>query len=285
MTRSITIATYFMLCAAANALAQAPTLGQYFQKLADGTASVFSHEQLLAVADQIAGMSQEDIKGALPSIFSALKDNGDAGIHAAFALTVIAERRDSSDLLRNRISDIAALLKRSDSRLKVVTPLVFLRMSPPPTNVAVPILSSFILKGNAALSDKVASVAALITMAPSAPETEQSAVFLLGSAMDVPTKAGLLNAIGTTQMKNEKIIDAVAKSVNDPNDDISLSATQSLTRMGPFAIMRAQGVLSQLALNSDRSEAVRRLAQNALNNTSDKCRTLYGYFSVTCPTP
>jgi hypothetical protein len=274
-----------MLGMIANASAQTPTTQEYFQHLKSATATVPSDQELLNAVDQIPNMSQSVLNNALPDIFEAMKVDGPGAIHAAFALTVVARRTDSGDLLKDRIPEVAALLSRQDPRFKTFAALVFVRMIPTPKDVVVPILSRFILTGKATPADKLAPAGALIAMAPTAPETEQSLLYLLGLPLDTGDRIRLVNGVGTNQIKSEKIIDAVAQSLNDSNEDISLAAIQSITRLGPVAVVRCMAILSSLASDSGRSEPVRRLAQNAVNNTTEDCRTLMGLHKVACPTP
>jgi len=268
----------------AASIAQTPTVQEYFQNLKSG-AAVPSDQELLSVVDQIANMNQNALKYALPPIFEALKLDGTAAVQAAFALTVVAERKDSGDLLGDRIPEIAALLSRVDPRFKSFAALVFVRVTSVPNDVVIRILSKFILTGTAPAADKIPPAGALIARAPTAPETERSLLYLLGLPLDTEPRIRLLNGVGTGQIKSEKIIDAVAQSLNNSDDDIALAATQSITRMGPVAVVRCTAMLSKLALDSTRSEPVRRLAQNALDNTTENCRTLNGLHKVACPAP
>lgn len=265
--------------------AQTTTTQQYFEDLNADNVALRSQADLLGATDQIASMTPAAVRSTLPAIFNAVKLDGDAGIQAAFAVTVVAERKDSGDLLADRIPEIAAMLNRKDPRFKTVAALVFVCMKPVPKEKVVPILSSFILRGAAAPADKIAPAGALIAIAPTAAETEQSLLYLLGLPVDTESRTRLLNAAGTGQVKSEKIIEAVARSLSDSNEDILLTAIQSIARMGPVAVERCWGVLSKLAMDPDQPEPVRRLAQDALNNTTDDCRKLSRLHMGACPAP
>lgn len=192
MGYNIILTVSLMLGMTANSIAQNPTVQEYFQNLRESAAAVPSDQELLNAVDQIANMSQSEAKNALPAIFEAMKVDGVAGIQAAFALTIVAERKDSGDLLSDRIPEIATMLNRKDPRFKTFAALVFMRMKPVPKEKVVPILSSFILRGAAAPADKIAPAGALIDIAPTAAETEQSLLYLLGLPLDTEPSTTVL---------------------------------------------------------------------------------------------
>lgn len=265
--------------------AQTTTTQQYFESLNADNVALRSQADLQGAIEQIAGMTPDAVRNALPAIFKAVKLDGIAGLQAAFAVTAVAGRKDSGDLLSDRIPEIAAMLNLKDPRFKTFAAMVFMSMKPVPTDKVVPILSSFILRGAAAPGDKIAPAGALVAIAPAAAETEQSLLYLLGLPMDATIRTSLIEAVGRNTIKSAKVMDAVAQSLDDSNEDILLAAIQSIDRMGPAAVERCKVQLSKLAMDSDQPEPVRRLSQDALNNTTDDCRTLSRLHMGACPAP
>jgi hypothetical protein len=240
---------------------------------------------LLQLTDQIATLSKTQVEDTLPSIFGALKLDTESGVQAAFALTVIARRPDSRELLRPWLSDVAELLKRSDSRLKATVSVVFQRINPPPVDVAVPVLSAFITSPSYDMQDKVDPLMALVRLAPSEPATESCATYILGSSLDASTRAAALRALGSNQIKSTKIIDLIVSNLLSVDEHVVLASIQSIEQIGLAAVVQAKAALLQLSSDTSRSPAVRRLASNVANGSTEACRTLYGSVPVVCRTP
>ena len=110
----------------------------FFQGRLTSEAPPPSYEELLKVVDPIAGDDSKEIRAALPFIFDALNSNkNNLAVEAGFALYLIAQRPDGAELLRTRVSTIAALLERPDERLTggAVLTLRFLTSSIPEVTV------------------------------------------------------------------------------------------------------------------------------------------------------
>jgi hypothetical protein len=261
---------------------ETPTVQAYFKALPTGVAdAVPAYDQLLAVTDQIPGLSGDELTAALPSIFSAMSTDGPAGIQAAFALSVVSRRPDASAILKNYLPQIASLLDRSDSRLKATASLIFVRMNPPPTQFALPILAQFVA-GTGSGSEKAQAVWGMIKMAPADIRTEGAVLSLLGGPLDQPSLIAVLSAAGDPTVTSPKIIAGIAHFLTDKDEQLVVAAIQAIGRIGAVAVTQTLGALSALSVDQGRSDTVRRLASETIQHNASSCRTLVGAYPAGC---
>jgi len=221
-------------------------------------------------------MPVDQLTDALPAIFAALKSDGRAGIQAAFALSVVSRRGDASALLGGRLPEIAALLSRNDPRLKATASTVFVRMSPQPAAFAVPLLANSVL-GTGAPSDRAQCLWGLLNIAATAPETEKTILYMLGSPMDKKTRIAVLQLSGDSRLAtNAKVIAAVGQALDDSDEAVLIAAVQSISRIGTPAVALTSAKLASISANESKSSTVRRLANNALQHINENCTTLLG---------
>ena len=247
---AILIGAIVMCCITASGVASAvPSLQQYFQALVQhyDPSSLPKYEDLLKVTDQIATARAEDVAVALPAIFLTLAHQDDnLKIDAAFALTVISRRVDSAQLLGKYVAKLSGLFDSSDSRLQSTPPLIFLNLKPPPSEVLEPVLS-FVKRTDRDPQAQGSAIFTLIRLAPNEREVAAVVQEFLSRQLDISTRIGVLNALGTPNVRDVGIIEAVITSISDPDQGIRLAAIQTLMRMGQSALQQAEPTLQRLA--------------------------------------
>lgn len=276
---------FVLLIAAAAATcmtAQSPSAKEFFQQLTSNK-TLPTYEQLLQAVDQIPHLNKAEAHDVVANVFAALKKDGETSVQAALGLYTLSLRPDSGDLLKVRLPEIAALLARTDSRLKATATAVFLNMNPRPSSEAIPLLSNFILKSGSP-AEKVDAAFTLVRMEPAAPEIEPAALYLLSLPLDTSTRCDALHAIGFTGVVSPRVIDLVAKHLEHADEGVRIAAIQSIGSLGAPAIARASNSLSKLAVDETQPPAIQRLSRNVLESGTKNCLTLSGNASLSpCP--
>jgi len=246
--------------------ADSPDPGQFFKTLSahDPAQPYPSYDRLLQVVDQIQAMAETTLTAALPDLFAALQSPDDAiAVDAAFALTAVAGRPDSNELLRSHLSEINALLGRSDRRLKATVPTVFLRMQPAPRE-AVPRLANFLTRNDQSSDAKPDAVFALIKLAPNDPAAIAAIRHFIGLPLDRQTRIDTINALGSSHLTDGGLLDLLARQLADPDQNVRLAAIQTMNRIGRPAVQHASAALTRLANDPAESLQIRQQAQHAL---------------------
>ena len=241
------IAATFMLSLDVAA-SEGAALQEFFQALVQhyDPSSLPKYEDLLKVTDQIASARAEDVAKALPTIFLALAHQDDnVKIDAAFALTVISRRADSAQLLRKYLADLGVLFDSPDPRLQSTPPLIFLNLKPPPPEVLEPLLS-FLKRTDRDPQAQGSAIFTLVRLSPTKQEVAAAVQEFLSRQLDISTRIGVLNALGTPNIRDVGIIEAVINSISDSDQGIRLTAIQTLMRIGQSALQQAEPTLQRL---------------------------------------
>lgn len=263
------------LVAVATALSingQTPSAKDFFQKLSSNRTETY--ERLLQAVDQIPKLSKAEAQDVAAAVFVALQKDGEVSVQAALGLYALAQRADSGEILQSRQPEIAAMLTRTDSRIKATATAVFLNMNPRPAGV-VPILSNFILKSGSP-AEKVDAVFALVRIGPAASETESAVLHLFSLSLDAPTRSAALHAVGNPNVVSPRIIELVAQHLSHSDEAVRIAAIQSISLMGGPAIAYASKSLLKLSTDETQSSTVRRLSKNVLEGRTENCMTLSG---------
>lgn len=282
MNKSPIFVLLIAAAAATSMTGQSPSAKEFFQQLTSNK-TLPTYEQLLQAVDQISHLNKAEAQDVVASVFAALKTDGETSVQGALGLYTLSLRPDSGDLLKVRLPEIAALLARTDSRLKATATAVFLNMKPQPVSVAIPLLSNFILKSGLP-AEKVDAVFALIRMEPTAPEIEPAALYLLNLPLDTRTRCDALHAIGFAGVLSPRVIELVTQQLDHADQGVRIAAIQSIGRLGPLAIAQASNSLLKLAMDETQPPAIQRLSRNVLESRTENCLTLSGNASLSpCP--
>jgi hypothetical protein len=185
-------------------------------------------------------------------------------IYAASALFAVSLRPDSALLLRKYVTAIGALLNESDPRLQATPTLIFLNMKPKPLAESVPHLVSFLRRADRDQDAQGSAVFALVRIAPENPEVLSAIQQFLARDLDSKSRIGVLNALGYPSVKDVRIISMVIAEMDDSDQGISITAIQSITRIGKDAVRQAQPTLQRLSEDPKQTAEVRAAAKGAL---------------------
>ncbi len=226
------------------------------------------------LADWIGSKSADTISAALPRIVSTLSNGGEEDrICAAQVLLDVALRADSATLLGQHLNAIGAVLNSaSDERLQRSTGIMLTMLHPKPPPEAVPPLLVFLGRTDRDLRMQAAAVGSLAGIAPT-----DSAVILAiqefwSRPLDAESKQAVLNGLGNSHAKDQRLVGIVISSLHDPDPSIRLTAVQALRRMGPDAIRQAAPELRKISSSTPTTEEdtethaveIRRAAAQAL---------------------
>jgi hypothetical protein len=270
--KQTTLATIFAVSAV---WAQTVNVKNFFEQL-PAAKTMPSYDQLLQATDQIATLSKAEVQELLPVLFADIKDDQTVGMYASLALFSVSRRPDSGELLRPRLREIAALYERSDPRFKATADQLLTNMKPQPPEAA-GMLLSFIAGQGGTPQEKVDALMAAgnLSQPPPASQFETAALQILGMPLDPHTLAAALIA-SARRGASDKLIDALAQQLTNPNADVRTAAIRAVARLGAAAVRRHANTLAKLAGDASQPPPVRRLAQNALDGKDEPCVTLQG---------
>jgi HEAT repeat protein len=248
---------------------QTPSIQSYFQVLVDhyDPASLPKFEDVAKVTDRIAGASPQEITSALPAIFEAMAHHDDTvKAYAATALFAIAQRPDSAALLGSRVGVIGHDLltaPRPETRAGEIIILGTLKPAPPPE--VVPIFLTFLKRTDTDAQAQASGVVfELVQIAPEKPEVLAAIHEVLSRSLETNDRIGILNALGTSSVKDTRIITMMIGSLDDPDPGVRSTAIQALGRIGTKALRQAEPALQRLAADPKQIPDVVAAAKDAL---------------------
>lgn len=257
-----------LLILAAAVRAQTPvTLQSFFQDLPKNfaTSGLPEAADLLKVEDQIAGMSADDVRQALPTVVTALGHPDESvQAYAASALFAVSLRADSAELLRPHIGAIGGLFNSTSDRLHYLAALTFVGMKPaPPAEVVQPMLA-FLNRTDRDPDGQVSALAALVRLAPENPDVISALKRFMSRPLQPTTRVNTLNAIRTSRVNDFEVRKQVITSLDDADPGVQFAAIDTLTRMGPSALAQAAPALQELVQRPTEAPEVRARANKAL---------------------
>jgi HEAT repeat protein len=207
--------------------------------------SMPSHAEELKVTDQIAGARPEDVSNALPAIFAVLATR-DVNVqrYAASALFRISRRPDAAQLLKGYIAPIADLFNQPDERLQATPVLVFANF-PVPTAEILPSLLAFLRREDRDPKAQTDAIRYLARQAPDNPDAVSVIQAFMLRPLDAQARIGVLQAFATPRIKDSRLIGSLIAFLDDPNLFVRLTAVQTLIRIGPIALRRAEPVMQR----------------------------------------
>src|ERR1700730_11645363 len=208
---------------------QANSLQQFFQTLVDhyDPSSPPKYENLRKVTGQIEALRPEEINRALPAIFAALghQENTVQG-YADSALYAIAQRPDSAALLRSHVDAIGHNILTSpnpDTRGAEIIILGALKPMPPPE--VLPVFLSFLRRTDPdAQAQGTGVIFELVHIAPENPEVLAAVREFLSRSLESKSRIDVLNALGTSRVKDAHIISIMITSLDDSDEGVRFTA-------------------------------------------------------------
>jgi HEAT repeat protein len=140
--------------------------------------------------------------------------------------------------------------------------LAALKPMPPPE--VVPIFLNF-LKRTDVQTQGAGVIFELVHIAPENPEVIVAIQeFLSRPTLDSKGKIDTFNALGTSRVKDARIISAIITSLDDSDEGVRFTAAQALGMMGQSALQQAEPALQRLANDPKQPANVRAAAKEAL---------------------
>jgi hypothetical protein len=185
---------------------------------------------------------------------------------AAMALYQITTRPDGQTLLSTETATLAALLIDPDIPIRRVTGLALDNLHLDANSPLVPVLESYLAREDA-VSTIGAGVAGLLMKAAPNDAASTSAVvqFMRRKDQTSVSRDSLLISIQVAKSNNRKIGKEVAGYADDPDEQTSVHAIETLQAMGKSAILDNQQSLSRIAADISRTPGVRTAATKALS--------------------
>ena len=247
--------------------AQTPNLREFFRGLVEhyNPATVPDRTTFLNVSDQIPSASPQDISDVLPSIGAAVK-HADQKVksYGALALAVISQRTDGADLLRNYTDDVIGMLNGDNKPLQRISVTILSNIAPRLPDQTSPAMLEYVSKNNTDPEIQAGVLFALIRTAPTDPRVTDITKHLLSKPLDREPKIAVLNAVGTPRMRNQDVRNLVIGELSNTDQGVRMTAIQTLRRMGPDAVLRAEPALQQLATGETQPQQVKAAAKQAL---------------------
>lgn len=235
------------------------------QEVREAAQEALHEMQRTGLSEQINGAGANEIGRLLPSIVAALANPDDAvKLDATIALSQISARPDSAALLTPFISDIAGLLKLPDRTLQHMGAFLLSSLKPSSPPEVVPPLLAFLKRTDCDTEEQADLIFVLAHYIRDYPEVGDAIERFLARPLEVKARIDALTGLVSSHISSGPILDEVILSLRDPNQEIRLAAIDTLTRLGPQALTRAEPDLQWIANRTDESPDVRESARRAL---------------------
>jgi HEAT repeat protein len=256
--RAILISLFILGSSTAQVATETPA--EFLRGLMRDPSRVPVYNEGLQVADQIAALTQAQVRSTLPVIFEALASERDAvKLNAALALHAVALRPDGRILLEPRIDEVLALMNRNDERLKMTAPMVVTKLGAP-SEKTLARLVNFIGDRSQPPSVKVVVVCALSQIAPNHVESRAASARFLDGDLDVRVRIDAINALACLPSDDSVTAQAVGRNLRSESADVRAAAVQVLGRLGPKAADLNRSALLEIANRSDERPDIQKLA-------------------------
>lgn len=256
--RSICIT--FLILGSTTAQVSIETPADFLRGLMRDPSRVPVYSEGLRVADQIAALTQAQVRSTMPVIFEALASERDAvKLNAALALHAAALRPDGPIFIEPRIDEVLALMDRSDDRLKMTALMVVTKLGAPSQKTLTRLIS-FLADRSQPPGVKSAVLCTLSQIAPTHVESKAASARFLDSDLDVRVRIDAINALACLPSDDSVTAQAVGKNLRSENADVRAAAVQVLGRLGPRAVGLHRGVLLEIANRQDERPDIRKLA-------------------------
>jgi HEAT repeat protein len=225
-------------------------------------------EEAEPVLERFAQAANESVAGSLPVILKAASDpHVSVRRVAAMALYEITNRPEGQALLSTETATFGALLVDPDIPIRRITGFALNNLRLDASSPLVPALESYLAREDA-VSTIGAGVATLLMQAAPNDAVSTNAVvqFMRRRDQSSASRDVLLNAIRyPAHSHNREIGKEVAAYADDPDEQTSVHAIETLQAMGKSAILDNQQSLSRIASDISRTPGVRTAATKALS--------------------
>ncbi len=253
---------------------KAATVSDSFRALLDrhsaATAGPTGNE-ISEMGRRIKAAPAQELADALPLFFAAALSGTDdtVKIYGAMALLSVSGRYDCGDeLLRARIGEVAGLLALDNPGLQRlgsgILGALFATATTPPAEVF-PVLKAFLKRTDRDPAAQNAAAGILMKYDSQDPEAVQAVAAHLLRPLSPIEREDALRAVSIPGLKDIKIIDAVAKFVDDPLPQTRILAINALSKIGPQAVAQAEPALVEAVNRADQPDNVKTAARKALS--------------------
>jgi len=226
-------------------------------------------EEAEPALERFALASKESVAGALPVILNSANDpHVSVRRVAAMALYEITNRPEGQALLLTETATFGALLVDQDISIRRVTILAVDNLRLDASSPLLPVLETYLVREDAVSTIIGAAVATvLMKTAPNNVGSTNAVVqFMKRKDQTSVSRYVLLDAIRyPANSHNREIGKEVTAYADDPSEETSVHAIETLQRMGSSIILDSQQSLSRIAADTSRPPSVRTAATKALS--------------------
>jgi hypothetical protein len=244
-------------------------LRTYYQNLPNAPIGMEAFDEAVKVAARLETLPKAQVAALLPLIFKAAMHPDDGFKHGAVGLFSVAKRRDSGELLKPHMQDIAKLFDHPNPARKASAAQILMTMYPTPPEAA-DILLAFLNrpkdpKNPTALNEKIDALAVLTRLQnPPKEQTDLAAMQILSDPSLAHRMGAAINA-SIYRDSSDRVLDIVAQQLDKPDQELQLVALYAL-RTFPQAVARHRSKIAKIADDPKSSDKVRTFAQDTLDN-------------------
>jgi HEAT repeat len=225
-------------------------------------------EEAEPALERFALASKESVAGALPVILNSANDpHVSVRRVAAMALYEITNRPEGQALLLTETATFGALLVDQDIPIRRVTILAVDNLRLDASSPLLPVLETYLVREDAVSTIGAAVATVLMKTAPNnVGSTDAVVQFMKRKDQTSVSRYVLLDAIRyPANSHNREIGKEVAAYADDPSEETSVHAIETLQLMGRSIILDSQQSLSRIAADTSRAPSVRTAATKALS--------------------
>jgi hypothetical protein len=224
-------------------------------------------EEAEPALDRFESADKQTIAEALPQILGAASSpHVSVRRVAAMALYLITNRPEGRTLLATDYATFAALLGDADIPIRRIGILAIANLQPDANSPIVPVLKNYLAREDAVSTIGAGVATVLMKAAPNdADSTNAIAQFMRRRDQTSLSRNDMLQGIDFAKSHDRKIGKVAATYADDPDDQTSIHAIETLQRMGKDVVVDNQLSLSQAAADAKRAPGVRAAATKALS--------------------
>ena len=267
--KAIGILLIMLMAAITRANAQTSEIENLFHDLEvmdAGTPATFDKAD--PVLERLVRSNRENVVRSLPVILQAARDTHlSVRRVAAMALYRITTRPDGQALLSAETATFKALLIDADIPIRRISILAVATLRPDANSPLVPVLETYLTRQDAVSTIGAAVATVLMQAAPNTPDSTNAVVqYMRRKDQTSASRDILLNAIRhVAKSHSREIGKEVAGYADDPSEQTSVLAIETLEWMGKDAVLDSQQSLSRIAGDSSKAQNVRTAATKALS--------------------
>jgi HEAT repeat protein len=266
----ICIFLMMLIVASTRTYAQTSEIENLFRHLESGAVSETPGgiDEAEPVLERLGRASKESVAGAIPVIVQATGDTHVAVRRvAALALYQISTRPDGQALLSTESATFAKLLTDPDIPIRRISGFAIANLRLDANSPLVPVLQSYLIRQDAVSTIGAGVATLLMQAAPNDADSTNTVVqFMRRKDQTSASRGVLLNAImHVAKSHSREIGKEVAGYADDPDEQTSTLAIETLQSMGKDVVLDNQQSLSRIAADTGRTPSVRAAATKALS--------------------